>query len=122
MPPEPGLSASLEYDVSAGDTATVLGSGDVPVLATPRVLAWLEAATVAAVQDALAPGETSVGVQVELQHLAPSRVGGHVRAQAQLMQVDGRRLTFTVRLEEGDRVLATGLVQRAVVDRERFGA
>jgi predicted thioesterase len=119
-----GLTAHLDREVGDADTATALGSGDVPVLATPRLLAWLEAATVAAVADALPAGSTSVGTRVEVEHLAASRVGAAVRLTASLAHVDGRLLRFEVAAEEeradGPVVVATGRVTRVVVDRERF--
>jgi fluoroacetyl-CoA thioesterase len=116
MPLQPGLSARVELTVTDADTAISLGSGDVPVLGTPRLVALCEEATVAAVAAALEPGQTTVGTRVELDHLAPSRVGERVAAEAELTQVDGRRLTFDVRVGE----VARGRVHRVVVDRDRF--
>jgi predicted thioesterase len=119
-----GLTARLDRVVTESDTALALGSGDVPVLATPRLLAWLEAATVAAVAEALPAGSTSVGTRVEVEHLAASRVGADVALTASLAHVDGRLLRFEVAAEEeradGPVVVATGRVTRVVVDRERF--
>jgi len=108
--------------VTEADTARALGSGDVDVLGTPRVLALAEAATVRAAAASLAPGQTSVGTHVELDHLAPSPIGATVRAEAQLVDRTARRLTFEVRLTQDGRPMATGRVTRAVVDRDRFGA
>lgn len=101
-------------------TAENLGSGDVPVLGTPAVLALIEEAAVAAVRDALEPGATSVGTWAELEHLAPSRVGAEVRAAAELTAVDGRRLEFACEAYEGDTLIARARHRRLVVDRERF--
>ena len=78
------------------DTAVALGSGDVEVLATPRLLAWMEAATVEATADVLRPGETSVGTRVELDHQAASPVGSRVTVTAELGHRDGRLLRFSV--------------------------
>jgi predicted thioesterase len=114
--------ASVSATVTEADTARALGSGDVDVLGTPRVLALAEAATVRAAAASLAPGQTSVGTHVELDHLAPSPVGATVRAEAQLVDRTARRLTFEVRLTQDGRPMATGRVTRAVVDRDRFGA
>ena len=116
----PGLTARVESTVTDADTAQWLGSGDVPVLGTPRVLALAEAAAVAATARQLPPGRTTVGIRVTLQHLAPTPVGRHVTAQATLAEVDGRTLTFEVLVREGDRVVAEGRINRAVVDRQRF--
>lgn len=102
------------------DTARALGSGDVDVLGTPRVLALAEAATVRAAAPSLSPGQTSVGSRVELDHLAPSGVGATVRAEATLVDRSGRRLTFDVRVTQSDRTVATARITRAIVDRDRF--
>ena len=113
--------AGLTFVVSEADTAVALGSGDVPVLATPRLLAWLEAATVAAAADVVGPGETSVGTRVELEHLAATAVGVTVHVVADVAHRDGRLLRFTVAAHDGDdRLLASGTVTRVVVDRARF--
>lgn len=115
-----GLAATVAHDVADADTAVALGSGDVPVLGTPRVVALVEAATVAAVAGELEPGTTTVGTQVALEHLAPSPVGTRVEATAVLVAVDGRTLTFRVMVAQGDGLVASGRVTRAVVDRQRF--
>ena len=112
---EPGLQAAFGYTVTEADTAAAIGSGEVPVLATPRVLALAEQATVAAVAGALQAGATTVGTRVELDHLAPSLVGADLAVEAVLERVDGRRLEFTVRLRNGDRPVASGLITRVVV-------
>jgi predicted thioesterase len=115
----------LSFLVTDADTAIALGSGDVPVLATPRVLAWLEAATVEALAASMAPGSTSVGTRVEIEHLMASPVGADVVASASVSYVDGRLVRFEVAAEHriGDapaQVVATGRVTRVVVDRDRF--
>jgi predicted thioesterase len=120
MAPEVGAAGSAELVVGEADTAIAAGSGDVPVLATPRLLALAEAATMAAVAGALEPGLTSVGARVELDHLRPSFVGARVLARATLTEVRGRRLTFAVELAEGAEVVARASVTRAIVDRAAF--
>jgi predicted thioesterase len=120
MLPQPGAAATVEVVVGQEDTAVALGSGDVPVLATPRVLALAERATVAAVASSLGPGQTTVGAHVELDHLRPSFVGARVRVEATLREVRGRRLTFDVRASEGGQAVAAGTVTRVLVARERF--
>ena len=119
---DPTVSVSTQLVVTAADTARSLGSGDVDVLGTPRVLALAEAATVAATAGLLEPGRTTVGTRVELDHLAPSPVGATVRAEARLADRTGRRLTFEVRVTQGDVLVATGRIVRAIVDRQRFQA
>ena len=119
---ETGQSATLEFEVTDADTAAAVGSGDLAVLGTPRLLAWCEAATCAAVDGSLGPATTSVGTRVSLEHLAASAVGERVAVEATVAYVDGRLLRFTVaatHLSDG-RVVATGEVTRVVVDRDRF--
>ena len=116
----PGLTARVELTVTDADTALALGSGDVPVLATPRVVALVEAATVAATTSALTSGQSTVGTRVELDHLAASPIGRRVVAEASLVAVEGRRLTFEVTVRDGETVAASGRVERMVVDRQRF--
>ncbi|MFC6081620.1 thioesterase family protein [Sphaerisporangium aureirubrum] len=115
-----GLRAELLIMVERGDTAMRLGSGDVPVLGTPRLLAVAEAATVQAVQSHLPQGQTSVGTKVTLEHRAASPVGTHVNVVAELVEVDGRRLVFEVTASDRRRTVATAVIERVVVDRERF--
>jgi fluoroacetyl-CoA thioesterase len=117
---EPGLRAAFRCTVTGADTAAALGSGEVPVLATPRVLALAEQATVAAAASALDAGATTVGVRVELEHLAASPVGADLEVEAVLEWVDGRRLRFAVRVGDGDRLVANGRVTRVVVDTAAF--
>jgi fluoroacetyl-CoA thioesterase len=119
---EPGLQAEVVHLVADEDTAAAVGSGDVAVLATPRLLALAEAASVASVRDELGPEQTSVGTRVELEHLRPTPVGVRVVVHATLTHVDGRLLRFEVVAEHpaDGRVVATGTLSRVVVDRKRF--
>src|SRR5450756_5695 len=87
----PGQRAEFSYRVTAADTAAQLGSGDVAVLGTPRVLALMERATVQAVARSLEPGETTVGVSAHLEHLAASPVGATVDVEAVVQERTGRR-------------------------------
>ncbi|HET8660341.1 MAG TPA: hotdog domain-containing protein [Micromonosporaceae bacterium] len=116
----PGLAARVELTVTDADTAQNLGSGDVPVLGTPRVLALAEAATVAATATRMPPGLTTVGTRIELEHRTPTPVGRTVVAEARLAKVDGRRLLFEVTVRDGESVAAEGRVERVLVDRHRF--
>lgn len=113
----------LVFVVTDDDTAVALGSGALLVLATPRLVAWLEAATCAAAAAAGYTGDgwTSVGTRVAVEHLAATPVGGRIEAVAELADVDGRALRFAVTATDGaGRVVATGEVTRVVVDVERF--
>ncbi|HEX6312216.1 MAG TPA: hotdog domain-containing protein [Acidimicrobiia bacterium] len=120
MPLEPGLSATAELVVTDADTAETLGTGDVPVLATPRLIRLAEEATVHAVRRHLSEGLTTVGYRVQLDHLAPTAVGGHVQAEAVLESVEGRRLTFRVSVSDGHGLVAAGRITRVAVERARF--
>ncbi|MEU4700453.1 thioesterase family protein [Nonomuraea dietziae] len=117
---EPGLRSSMLIMVERSDTAAKVGSGDVPVLATPRLLALAEMVTTQAVRKHLAPGETSVGTRVELDHLAASPVGTHVEISAELTAVDGRRLVFNFTARDRAKLVGKGTIERVVVDREKF--
>jgi predicted thioesterase len=120
MPLDPGLHAAFSYVVTDADTALALGSGDVAVLGTPRVVALVERATCAAVAPHITDDLTTVGTRVALDHLAPTPVTGTVHVDAVLEAVDGRRLTFGVRVRDGVRDVARGTVVRTLVTRERF--
>lgn len=115
-----GARAELTHVVGERDTADAVRSGDVPVLGTPVLLAWCEEATAAALARSLEPGQTSVGVRVELDHLAPTLVGGRVVATAEVVAVDGKRVTFSVQARDDHTWVATGTIVRMLVDRARF--
>lgn len=117
---EVGTSATVRLVVGESDTAIALGSGDVPVLGTPRIVALMEQAAVAALAGALDEGATSVGTRIAVDHLAASLVGVAVAATAEVVGIDGRAVSFRFTVREGDRVVASGNHIRFVVDRERF--
>jgi predicted thioesterase len=115
------MEAGLSFTVTDADTAAALGSGSLPVLGTPRLLAWCEAATCAAIDPTLSEGSTSVGTRVELEHRAASPVGAEVRVTASSSYADGRLHRFTVQARHPDgKVVATAEITRVVVDGERF--
>lgn len=115
-----GLAAKVTHKVTDDDTALEVGSGDVPVLATPTVVLLCERATVAALEGNYDPGTTSVGHRVQLDHLAPTPVGGIVTSEAVLEAIEGRRLTFRVSVNDGHGLVAAGRITRVVVERDRF--
>ena len=117
---EPGARAEIKLTVGEDDTAIAMHSGDVPVLATPRVVALVEEASVAAVDGHLPAGRTTVGMRVQLDHLQPTAVGSTVAAEAVLEKVEGRRLLFTVSVRDHRGLVACGKVTRVIVDAERF--
>lgn len=120
MPATQGATASVDLVVDDEDTAVALGSGDVPVLGTPRVLALAEEACCAAIAGSLGDDETTVGMRAQLDHLSPVKVGSKVRAEATLEKVEGRRLVFTVTVNDDSGLVAAGRLTRVVVRRAEF--
>jgi predicted thioesterase len=117
---EPGLCARRSMVVTEDDTALAVGSGDVPVLATPRLLALCEETACLVVGGRLGPGRTSVGAGVQFDHLAPVRVGSTVEAEATLDKVEGRRLMFTVTAADDAGLVGAGRMTRVVVEVDGF--
>jgi predicted thioesterase len=121
---EAGLRATITAEVTEADTAQALGSGQMPVLGTPRLLALAEAACVAAVAPHLAEGQTTVGVAVSLEHRRASPVGASLEVEAELTGIEGRKLSFNfIAYGPGDgdeSVVGAGKVERMLVDTERF--
>lgn len=115
-----GLKGTATMQVSSADTARSMGSGSVEVLATPRLVALCEQATCAALDGHLAPGCTTVGMRVQIDHLQPTPVGSSVEAEAVLEKVEGRRLTFVVSASDPKGLVAAGRVTRVLVDLDRF--
>ena len=120
MPLSPGLHGSAKLIVSDEDTAIALKSGEVAVLGTPRLIALVEEAALGAVAESLPAGQTTVGMRVQVDHLAPTNVGSTVAAEATLEKVEGRRLTFTVSVNDHCGLVAAGKVTRVIVETERF--
>jgi len=102
------------------DTARAVGSGDVDVLATPRLLALFEQATVDALTGSLEPGQSTVGMRVQIDHLQPTPVRAEVSAEAHLERIEGRRMTFAVTASDSGGLVAAGKVTRVAVDVDRF--
>lgn len=115
-----GLRGTATVIVAEADTAFAIGSGDVEVLATPRLIALCEAATVHALAGQLSDAETSVGMRIRIDHLQPTPVGAAVTAEAVLDKIDGRRLTFLLSVSDSGGLIAAGKITRAIVDRARF--
>lgn len=112
----------MGHEVTDADTASAIGSGDVPVLATPQLIAWMEAETVRAATAFLGSGQTTVGTGIRIQHRRATPVGGSVEITATPpSDVTGSRLTFRVQAVDGSgKVVAAGEIDRAIVDRQRF--
>ena len=117
---EVGLKHTSELTVTDAVTAVRMGSGDMPVLATPAMMALMENAAMLAVADDLPEGSTTVGGHIASSHLRPSKIGDVVRAVAEVTKVDGRKIEFKVSAYSGDVLLGEGTHLRFIVDRERF--
>jgi fluoroacetyl-CoA thioesterase len=126
---DPGLVSSVRIVVADTDTALAIGSGDVPVLGTPRLLALAEAAAVAAIGPSLESGLTSVGTSAVMEHKRPSPIGAEIVVEAELAEVHGRRLVFRFiarhkrvpgSSDDQDPVVGAGTLERVLVDRDRF--
>jgi fluoroacetyl-CoA thioesterase len=116
----PGLKGTAALVVAPEHTAPHVGSGRVPVLATPVVINLLEAAALAAVEHLLPEGHQSLGVQLDVRHFAATPVGMRVEAEAELVAVDGRMLRFRVSARDEREAISDGMHERVVVNVARF--
>ena len=116
----PGLFAELEHHVTDEDTAARWGSGLVPVFSTPALVGLMESAAVKALEGHLPPGQTSVGGRIDVRHLAATPVGMHVRARAELAEIEGRRLIFRVEAWDEAEKIGEATHERFIVDQEKF--
>ena len=117
---EIGLTHTSNLVVADGNTAIALGSGDMPVLATPAMMALMENAAMLAVASELEDGETTVGGHIESSHLRPTPVGVEVTATATLEKIDGRKLYFKIVASQGETIIGEGTHLRFIVNREKF--
>ena len=117
---ETGLTYTSRLTVGNENTAIALGSGDMPVLATPAMMALMENAAMLAVASELEDGDTTVGGHIESSHLRPTPVGAEVSATATLEKVEGRKLYFKIIAHQGDKIIGEGTHLRFIVSREKF--
>jgi len=115
-----GLIGESHATVDASMLASALGSGAIQVLSTPSMIALMESAACRAVESVLPPGQTTVGTRLDVRHLAATPVGLGVRARAELLEVDGRKLTFHVEAFDSQEKIGEGTHERAVVDPSRL--
>lgn len=119
---DPGLTGEASVSVTDDLTAGKLGSGDVPVYSTPALIALLESAAIDALKGRLPEGHTSVGISLNVRHLAATPVGMTVQARATLVTVDGRRLVFEVAAWDAVEKIGEGTHERFIVNKARFEA
>jgi fluoroacetyl-CoA thioesterase len=118
---QPGLVGEIRLVVAEEHTAKHIGSGEVKVLATPQMVLLMERAAVAAVDPLLPEGYRTVGIHLDVRHLAPTPVGFEVVATAGLVGVEGQRLTFRVQAHDELELVGEGTHQRAIVQAQAFG-
>lgn len=119
---EKGLSARSVTTVTAEKTAAAMGSGDLPVFATPAMVALMEHVAMTAVAGELPEGSTTVGSEMNTTHLKPSGLGAEITATAVLTAVEGRKLTFNVGARDEGGLIGEGTHIRYIVDRTKFMA
>lgn len=115
-----GMKGTAETLVEREDTAAVVGSGDLLVYATPCMAALMEGAACEAIASGLSDSETTVGMELNLQHTAPTPVGMEVRAEAEVTAVEGKVITFSVKVFDEAGQIGSAIHKRAVVDSQRF--
>jgi fluoroacetyl-CoA thioesterase len=117
---QPGLTGYARIHVGVEQTAPSIGSGKVPVLATPVMINLIEAASLAAVEHLLPPGHQSLGIHLDVRHFAATPIGMHVEATAELAGIEGRTLSFKVEARDDKEQIGGGTHQRVVVNVARF--
>ncbi len=117
---EPGLAGEAKMVVAVGNTAMEVGSGSVPVFATPMLVALMENSAINALEGKLQEGQTTVGSKVEITHTAPTPIGMTVTARAELLEVDGKRLLFNVTAVDNTGPVGHGQHERFIINLEKF--
>jgi len=117
---EKGLTYTSTLVVSNDHVASVMGSGDLHVFATPAMVALMENAAMQAVAGHLPEGSTTVGAMINTSHVKPSPIGDTVKTTAVLTDIEGRRLTFSIKAEDSKGVIGEAVHVRYIVDREKF--
>ena len=115
-----GFSAEIILTVTESDTAAKWGSGLVPVFGTPSLVGLMEAAAVKTLEGKLPKGQTTVGGHIDVRHLAATPVGMQVRARAELISIDGKKLTFQIEAWDEVEKIGEALHERFVIDKEKF--
>jgi fluoroacetyl-CoA thioesterase len=118
----PGLSAETEHIVTDADTASQWGSGGLPVYSTPALVGLMESAAVLSLAGHLPPGQTTVGVHINVHHLAATPVGATVRARAELVATEGRKLVFKIQAWDELELIGEAEHDRFVIDEAKFMA
>ena len=117
---KPGLTGEASMEVRVGNTAIEVGSGSVPVFATPMLVAIMENAAINAITEHLPQGTSSVGTRVDCRHLAATPIGMKVTARAELVEVDRKRLLFEIEAFDEEEKVGEGQHERFLIDLEKF--
>jgi len=115
-----GKTATASITVSDKNTAKAVGSGSLQVFATPMMVALMEEAACNCLADGLESGQTSVGTQINVAHIAASPVGATITATATITQSEGRKVEFSLTASDGTQEIGNGSHSRFIVDAERF--
>jgi fluoroacetyl-CoA thioesterase len=116
----PGISGRVSLEATEQHSARAWGSGAIPVFGTPSLVGLMESAAMAALAGKLAEGDTTVGTRIDVEHLAATPLGDTVSAEARLVQVDGRRLTFEIEANDSARLVGRARHERVIVSSARF--
>jgi len=115
-----GKNAKAVTSVSEKNTAKAVGSGNLDVFSTPMMIALMEEAACNCLSDSLEPGQSSVGTEISVEHMAASPVGAKIEATAIIEQAEGRKVSFSVSAFEGEKQIGKGTHTRVIIDAERF--
>ena len=115
-----GLTAEAAFKVTNKDTAPHLESGELAVLATPRMVAWVERTCAELAERYLSPGQSTVGVQLQVEHVAPTPVGVEVQVSVELLDASDQRLSFSAQVYNEIELIGKVVHQRVIIDRQRF--
>ena len=117
---EKGLTYTSTLVVSKEHVAAVMGSGDLHVYATPAMVALMENAAMLTVAEHLPEGSTTVGAMINTSHVKPSPIGETIKTTAVLTDIEGRKLTFSIKAEDSKGIIGEAIHVRYIVDREKF--
>ncbi|MGD9568497.1 MAG: thioesterase family protein [Sedimentibacter sp.] len=115
-----GLKHREEKTVTMNDTAKVFGSGAAEVFATPMMIGLMEAASMNALKNYLPKGYSTVGISVNIRHISATAIGKRVWADAELIEIDRKRLVFRVEAFDEDKKIGEGTHERFIIDEQKF--
>ena len=115
-----GLTKTIKLVVTEDTTAEKVGSGSLPVFSTPSMLAAMEKASLQAVEDYLDYGETTVGIMANIKHLAATKIGDVVEVKSEVINVEGKKISFNIKAFSSDKLIGEGIHDRFVVNSEKF--